>query len=364
MKILLPLVTVTCLLLIATCAACQPVTNSAPVLKKGAAGLFDSDEVMEITITGNLRDLLNDRKENPSSYPIKVAYKRDDSTLVTVNAVGKTRGHFRKLKENCVYPPLSIHFVQDDALELSVFKEQEKMKLVMPCQGDDYVIKEWLVYKLYNLLTPKSFRARLAKINMLDNKGKKMASGFYAVFLEEEKQMAARNNCIDITRKLQPEQTENAAFIKMCMFEYLVGNTDWSVQYLQNIKLIAHDSNAVPTAVPYDFDHAGIVNTPYAKPAEELLMNNVRERRYRGYCIKDFSKFDSAIKRFNEIKTDIYTLYTNCNLLDEKYKKSTLKYLDEFYAVINNTAKMQKEFGYPCDKNGTGNVVIKGMRED
>lgn len=364
MKIFLTSVIWAQLFLLSICANCQPFTNAVVPERKNSPGLFDSDQVLEITITGNLHELLNDRTENPQSYPIKVSYRQDDSTTITVNAQGKTRGHFRKLKENCVYPPLSIHFVHNDLLELSVFKNQDKIKLVMPCQGDEYVIREWLVYKLYNLVTPKSFRARLVKINMPDNKVKKMATSFYAVFLEEEKQMAKRNNNIVISKKIQPEETESVPFLNMAVFEYLVGNTDWSVQYLQNIKLLAPDLKAIPTAVPYDFDHAGIVNTPYAKPAEELLMRSVRERRYRGYCINNFSKFDSSVALYNRIKTDLYAVYTNCNLIDEKYKKATLKYLDEFYAVINNTAKMQKEFGYPCDKNGTGNVVIKGLRED
>ena len=119
-----------------------------------------------------------------------------------------------------------------------------------------------------------------------------------------------------------------------------------------------------PVAVPYDFDHAGLVNAPYAKPAEELFMNSVRERRYRGYCVEDMKKFEPVFTFYNKIKNDIYLLYTNCNLLDEKYKNATLKYLDEFYTTINDPNKIKKAFGYPCDKKGTGNVVIKGLKED
>ena len=128
--------------------------------------------------------------------------------------------------------------------------------------------------------------------------------------------------------------------------------------------MIAPDSTSIPTVVPYDFDHAGIVNAPYAKPAEELEMSSVRERRYRGYCMEDMKKFDSIIALYNSLKVNIYKLYTGRTLLDDKYKKATVKYLDAFYATINNPAEMQKEFGYPCDKKGTGNVVIKGLRED
>ena len=339
----------------------QPLSNKTTTQTKG---LFDSDSLLEITISGNLRDLFNDRAETPQAHAVTVAYRQQDNTKITVTAEGKTRGHFRKLKENCLYPPLQIHFIQSDSLKLSVFKEQDKLKLVMPCQGDDFLIREWLVYKLYNLVTPKSFRARLVKVTINDSKSKKRVAPFYAVFLEEEKQMARRNNAIAVSKKLQPDETEKVSFLNMAVFEYMIGNTDWSVQYLQNIKLIAQDSNAVPTVIPYDFDHAGLVDAPYAKPAEELLMSNVRERRYRGYCVRSISQFDSSISLYNRLKNNIYAVYTNCTLLDEKFKKTTLKYLDEFYATINNAGKLQKEFGYPCNKNGTGNVVIKGLREE
>lgn len=326
--------------------------------------LFETDSLLQLTLSGNIRELLNDRAENPQYHSLMVLYRKEDSSNFSIAAEAKTRGHFRKLKENCNYPPLQLHFKKTDTLSNSVFKDQQKIKLVMPCQGDDYVVREWLVYKLYNLVTPKSFRARLTRVTLADTKNKKTTASFYGMLLEEENQMARRNDDIAIAYKIKPENTEEDAFLKMAVFEYLIGNTDWSVQYLQNIKLIAADSTSMPTTVPYDFDHAGIVDAPYAKPAEELEMSSVRERRYRGYCVEDLKKFDSVIALYNRLKPGIYNLYTSCSLLDDKYKKATIKYLDAFYATINNTAAMQKEFGYPCDKNGTGNVVIKGLRED
>lgn len=130
------------------------------------------------------------------------------------------------------------------------------------------------------------------------------------------------------------------------------------------MKLISDESGALPTAVPYDFDHAGIVMAPYAKPAEELLMSSIRERRYRGYCIQDMNQFTAVIERFNERKTEIYNLYTDNPLLDERYIRSTIKFLDDFYETINEPKRLKSEFQYPCDVNGTGNVVIKGMRKN
>lgn len=234
----------------------------------------------------------------------------------------------------------------------------------MPCQGDQYVIHEWLVYKLYNLVTAKSFKARLVKIKIEDVKTKKPSSPFYGMLLEEEKEMAKRNGATAVNLTLRPEQTDVSSFLNMAVFEYLISNTDWSIQFLQNIKLLAFGQKPGPIPVPYDFDMSGLVNTPYAKPAEELNMKSVLERRYRGYCIQDMKQFDGAISLFNQLKKNIYEIFTNCPLLDDKYKKATVKFFDEFYSTINNPDLLSKEFGYPCDKNGTGNVVIKGLRDD
>jgi hypothetical protein len=355
-----------CMLFAFFCMVSVQPKTSVPVLSQPTAekGLFDTDEMLEITIKGSIRDLLNDRTDIPKAFSMSLSYTREDNKEITMPVVLKTRGHFRRLKENCSYPPLSIQFPKDGAHLSSVFKEQNKLKLVVPCVGDEYVIKEWLVYKLYNLVTPKSFRARLVKVKLEDTKNKKSPAPFYGILLEEEKQMAKRNKMVAVDRKLQPQQTQKEAFFTMAVFEYLIGNTDWSVQYLQNIKLLAADANAVPVAVPYDFDHAGIVNAPYALPAEELQMRSVRQRRYRGYCVQDMKVFEDPIARFNQLKKDIYSLYTGSALLDAKYIKNTIQYLDEFYATINNPKAWQKEFSYPCDKNGTGNVVIKGLKED
>ena len=329
--------------------------------KNSGTGLFDQDSVLKITLSGDIRGLMTDRSENPQNHAISISYSEGSGKENSVNAQARTRGHFRRTMGGCTYPPLLLQFSKSDTLSSSIFKEQERLKLVMPCVGDDYVIKEWLVYKIYNLVTPKSFRARLVSVELYDTKKKKSTSPFYGILLEEEKQMATRNEDVLVRREMRPEQTDSLAFLKMAVFEYLIGNTDWSVQY-QNIKLVARDSTSIPTTVPYDFDHAGLVSPPYAKPAEELRMNSVRDRRYRGYCIQDMSKFDAITALYNKLKPDIYKLYTDCTLLDQKYVKSTLKYLDDFYETINDPGKLKKEFGYPCDKNGTGNVVIRGLR--
>jgi hypothetical protein len=324
--------------------------------------LFDTDDVLQIVLKGKIRELLNDRTEEPKNHPLVLSYSLPGSEKVEIPVEVKTRGHFRRLKENCNFPPLLIQFPKKGIHSTTIFREQAKLKLVMPCLDDTYVVREWLVYKVYNLLTPKSFRARLVQVQLDDERNKKLPVPVYGILLEEEKQMAQRNHCVSLAKRLKPQETQLDAFLTMAVFQYLVGNTDWSVQYQQNIKLIAKDSNALPFPVAYDFDHAGMVNSPYALPAEELKMTSVKQRRFRGFCVQNQQLFEPAIARFNEVKKEIYALYANCKLLDAKYIKSATLYLDEFYRTINYPREWKKEFAYPCDPKGTGNVVIKGLK--
>ena len=325
--------------------------------------LFESDEILSIKLTGNIRELVNDRGDKPKYHPIKLSYRGKDSNEINLPVQMKTRGHFRKLRENCRYPPLQISFPSDVGRLSTVFSGQTKLKLVMPCVDDDYIIREWLAYKIYNLITPKSFKARLVRIDLNDNKNKKQQS-FYGILIEDVKQLAARNKAIVVEQKLTPQETQRETFLTMAVFQYLIGNTDWSVEYLQNIKLLKTGSSSQVMTVPYDFDHSGIVNAPYAHPPEALLLKSVMERRYRGYCVTDLKIFETTIALYNKVKKDIYDLYTSCAYLDARSLKEILKFLDGFYATINNPKSWQKEFAYPCDKNGTGHIVIRGLKED
>ncbi len=330
---------------------------------KPKKGLFASDQILDITLKGGFHQINNDRVGKPKYYPFVLSYRDDDSIQISLPIEVKTRGHFRRQQGNCTYPPLLLNFSAKKVNSASCFPSNTSLKLVMPCRGEEFIVHEWLVYQLYNLMTPKSFRARLVRVTLLDPKRKRMPAPFYGIILEDVTDMATRNGMVVVKKKMRPQQTMQLPFLKMAVFEYLIGNTDWSVEYQQNIKLIAADSAAQPIAVPYDFDLSGIVNSPYAKPAPELDLSSVRERRYRGYCIKDMAPFDSTIAYYNRIKNKIYSLYSDCSLIDAKYKMATLQYLDDFYSIINDQKMRENALAYPCNPNGTGNVIIKGLKD-
>jgi hypothetical protein len=327
------------------------------------AELFKSEEILDLKLSGDTKTLFNNRTENGTYHSMTISYTDEQGQEVAIPLKVKTRGHFRLMSGNCFYPPLRLNFARKKTPEGSLFAGQDKLKLVTPCRGEEFVVQEYLVYKLYNLITEKSFKARLVRVVYEDTKRTKLTDPLYGIILEDQDQMAARNNTnIVKVNGIRPNKTAPEYFLPVAVFEYMIGNTDWSTQYRHNIKILRDDSNAMLIPVPYDFDHAGIVQTPYAKPSPALKLSSVRQRRYRGYCVEDMSVFEPVIARFNELKEAFYKVYSDCPMLKERYVRQTLRYLDDFYETINDPKEMEKAFSYPCLDGGTGNVVIKGLR--
>ena len=327
--------------------------------------LFDRQDVLELRLSGELSHLFKDRGDNPQYHPLSISYKNKAGEEISIGMKAKTRGNFRRKKSNCRYPPLWLNFSSENTPPNSLFSGQDKIKLVTPCVQDKYVLREYLVYKLYRLLTPVSFRARLVRISLEDQIKGKLTGPFFGILLEAEEQMAARNQAVIAKIDgLRPNKTQREQFLTMAVFEYLIGNTDWSVQFRHNVKLLESNGSHTPITVPYDFDHAGIVNAPYAMPAEALGLRSIRERRFRGFCLEELRELDPILARFNDLKSDIYQLFKSCQWLDPKYLKSTQKYLDAFFKTINDPKLLKHEFSYPCLPDGTGRVVIRGLNKN
>lgn len=328
------------------------------------SSLFDGEDILNITLSGDLDRLFKDRTGEASYVDLQLSYQDETDKTISIPIRSKTRGNFRRRKNVCTYPPLFLNFSKKTAAN-SIFQDQDKIKLVMPCKFDKYVIREYYVYKMYQLLTEKSFGVGLVQITLEDSTGKIKNNGpFYGFLIEEEAQMAARNVMNPLERDyVRPDQIILEDFLRMSVFQYMIGNTDWSVQFRQNIKLLSDDLQDKLIAVPYDFDHAGIVVAPYAKPAEALQLSSVQERRYRGFCIEDMEQYEKVFALFNERKEGIYELYQNSQLLEKSYINSTIRYLNGFYQTINSPRLAKIDFTYPCDPSGTGHIVIKGLRD-
>jgi hypothetical protein len=207
-----------------------------------------------------------------------------------------TRGITRKTMDVCDFPPLRVTFTAPPP-DGSLFERQKHLKLVTHCKrSEDFqqkVLLEYSAYKLYNLMTPLSFRARLANIDYIDESGQPYISRI-GYFLEEANEVAKRNGLTEahMPDTIPGELLEPMASARFAVFEYMISNYDWSMragphgtECCHNAKLIraAAGSNTV-IPVPYDFDWSGLVDAPYAGVQEGINISNLRQREYRGYC--------------------------------------------------------------------------------
>lgn len=323
--------------------------------------LFEKEAILDLKIKGPVNKLIRDRSDQAINQDMQLSYTGPGGEMEFPVKM-KTRGNFRRQAGNCTYPPLLVDFNGKD-LSGTLFEGMKALKLVMPCRGEDYIIREYLAYKLYNLFTPRSFRARLVQVSFEDPVNAKKGFTVKGILLEEDESVAKRNQATLWNKKMvRPENAQPKDFIRMALYEYMIGNTDWSVQYLHNVRLLVGIPGEKPVTVPYDFDHAGLVHAPYAKPAEALEMNSVMERRYRGYCMADLSVVKETLSEFASKKQEILNLVSAQPWLESSTPKEINSFLMDFFEVIQDEKKWKADILYPCLKDGTGNVVVKGLK--
>lgn len=335
---------------------------SVPFLQQEAENkLYTDEQVLEFKLSMDYQALLKDRDEERGYHPAILSYT-DSANLVTVlNLKVMVRGNRRRDASVCAFPPLMLNFSRKTS-QHSIFNKVNKVKLVTHCINEDYVIREFLVYKLYNVLTSNSFRVRLCRVTYEDLNGKRRTEQRYAFMIEDDDEMARRNKG-EIVRKelvIPMNDTEEEAMALLAFFQYMIGNTDWSVPYRHNIKLVATGPFAPPVPVPYDFDYSGIVEAPYASPPPELQITSVRQRLFRGYSYAG-NTFRQTVSTFNARKAALYEVYMQCDLLDRGYQKRTIKYLDNFYETINDPKDLEKRIVKVARRNQENYVTVKGL---
>ena len=332
---------------------CQAQQESDPAdLNSSASLLFQSDDLVNLILSFDMNEVLKDVGDEREYHNASVSYTDESGQQLSLPVKIRTRGHFRRDPNNCNFPPLRLDFPKSETKN-TIFEGQDELKLVTHCRSrsktfEQIVIKEYLVYRIYNLFTEESYQVRLVKIKYEDSKGKKQPITQFGFFIEPTKQMAKRNGC-DILENVavHQENTNKAKIMMLCVFQYLVGNTDWSVQALHNIVLLSDDIQNPPVAVPYDFDWSGMVNAPYAYPAPQLGIDNVRQRRFWGFCRTE-EEYLVAFEKFKEKKPEIYSLCENFPYLNERELKVLINYFDQFYKTLDNRKRIEYEFYNNC----------------
>ncbi|MFC2111879.1 hypothetical protein ACFLTA_01285 [Bacteroidota bacterium] len=317
--------------------------------------LFQSDETLVLTLKMDVRAVTCDVGDKREEHTAEISYLSEEGKNIIIPVEVRTRGHFRRDPANCDFPPLRLNF-SEEATKNSIFEGQDKLKLLTHCRtrGSKYeqnVLKEYLVYLLYNLFTPESYKVRLAELTYVDSEGKKDTLRKMGFFIEPTKQVAKRNSgeLLNI-KNVQQNQCDPFKTNVMSIFQYMVGNTDWSVPAGHNIDLLRYELTDPPIAVPYDFDWCGLVNSPYAVPNEMLGIDNVKTRLFRGYCQTE-DEFQRAFQEFRDREEQIYKTIDSVPDLEEREREKIIRYIEQFFEVLHNPKHARREFLESCRTN-------------
>ena len=309
--------------------------------------LFATHDVLELTLTTDLPTLLGDKMDGAPWRPARIAITDSAGAPLDLPVRVRTRGRWRL--EHCQFPPLRLNFVKD-SVRRTTFATQDRPKLATHCRPnreyEQYLLHEYLLYRTYALVTPMSFRARLARVTYVDATGGAQPRTHWGVLLEDPDALAERLEGELFEAGVIQENLDPDAAVVMGLFQFLIGNTDWSAPGPHNIETIRLDSTRF-VAVPYDFDWSGAVNARYAKPNPILGTSSVRTRVWRGVCPRGAS-LRSAIALFNERRPAITALYEGFEPLEEDARRRVLRYFDEFYEIINDPQEVDRQIVQRC----------------
>jgi hypothetical protein len=307
---------------------------------KKPAKLFRSQDVLPIKLSYSNKLLKNET--NDSTYmKTTLSYKEKDNFWDSLEIEIRARGNFRK--NNCYFTPVKISIEKENA-KGTLFKGNKKLKLVMPCNtdkfGHDYILKEYLAYKFYEVLSPFSFKTRLVNINYEELRGKRTRiHDIIGFIIEDDKNVAKRTGGKILKSKVHPMEQDSENCVRHAFFQYMIGNIDFSSTYLHNADLISKDNKIFP--VPYDFDMSGLVNANYsdylAPQLEKMNITDVTVRKYRGFARhidifnairQEFLNNEEAIlQRIDEVKP----LFKS----ETQFQKAK-DYIASFYGILAN----------------------------
>lgn len=335
---------------------CALLFGSNAIAADDADALFDGDSVLEVTITAPFEQIMEERPEN-EYVAAKFDYISADGKQHSLDVGIRTRGEFRRRSDICPFAPLRINF-RKKQLDDTRFDHQDKLKLVTHCRDgsaryDQSVVAEYLAYRILNLMTDVSFRARLMRVNYVYTEDEESVQA-YAFFIEHKDRLAKRLQLTETElpkvgiREIEPQHTNLVS-----VFHYLIGNTDFSPISAAPGEMCCHNhvlfgGDEPPYwSVPYDFDQSGLVNAPHAAANPRFKLRTVRNRLYRGRCINRLVLPDT-LELYRAKRSEIETLINGQVDLEERTRKSMLSFVDSFYKTIDNEKRLASQLTKAC----------------
>jgi hypothetical protein len=314
--------------------------------------LFDDDGILDLTIRTPLKRLMR-HSEGAANMTGSLELASGIVIPVVCNKYGISR-----LRE-CDLASLAFTVDPDDVRN-TLFEGLEILRMVTPCRlrgdFDRYTVLEYLVYRSYALIAEPALRVRLVRARFHDSERPTKEQTGFAFFIEDIGRAAVRNGQIWLDIQSQRvSDLDPTQLTVMTLFQYMIGNTDWSAvagrpdeRCCHNVAAFGGEGGGLNTVVPFDFDQTGLVDPPYAaQPDASLGIRRVTDRKYRGLCEHN-SELPAAIAVFNQKRSQITALFRQDELPYPQAREKALEYVDDFYGIINDRRKLERRIVRDC----------------
>lgn len=284
------------------------------------------------------------KKTNDSTFiETDLSFMNEDKWS-TIPVRLRARGNFRRAK--CYFPPIKMKIKKSQSKN-TVFTGNKSLKLVLPCRTEnaknDNILKEYIAYKIYELISPYHFKTRRVNVDFTEPKGKKSKSFALKGFLiEDDSRLAKRWEGRVVEQFIHPMAMQGITSTQHAFFQYLIGNTDFSVSFQHNGKLLYTNKEFLP--LPYDFDMTGWVDPSYGFGNPTLGLSSLTERVYRGFK-RDAEIMNTVRQQYLDSKDSIVSLLNSFkNEFDDQSEFNKMfKFMNGFFEIIEDDKKFNKQ---------------------
>jgi hypothetical protein len=320
--------------------------------------LFRSKEPITMWLEADFKAVFKDRdttSHKTTRFPAVLRYVGEKGDTGKLDVQLATRGSFRlqSNRGNCAFPPLKVYFNKEQT-KGTMFAGDGSLKLATHCKNGErfeqntYV--EHAIYDIYNLLTPVSLKTRLAIITWINPNDPKFTVTRPGFWIQDENDMAKEVRGKILTAMGgTSSQMEPRQMALTDVFQYMIANTDFSLSYLHNYRIVQMDTSASYYPMAYDFDWAGLVDAPYANPDYRLPIRRTTDRLYRGGCHAP-EVMAQVVPLFKAKKDSIYSTLRGIKGLTPARLKEAESFLDEFYKDLNDPGTVRRVFNEPCNR--------------
>lgn len=298
--------------------------------------ILQHKEAVNVVIETDLDSIINVRKRN-TYQPAKFTYENDKGAQIDCAIKIKPRGKYRR--RFCDFPTIKLNFSKK-ALKADGMAKYDDYKLVTHCLDDkkeskENVLREYLVYKMYNVLSDKSYRVQYLNITYVDSKGKKNSLKRTGFLIEDTGELEDRIGVeIHPEPKLPMDSFDIEQYNFVALFQYMIGNVDWRASpFTKNTKAMKIKGKDTYELIPYDFDFSGVVNVSYQRLAAHLNQKDAQQRIFLG-SIKKQKELKANFELFKSKKEALLQLIDNFELLPKHSRKQIRKYIESFYKDI------------------------------